>query len=154
MDFVKVVELRGIRTSTPATVSEPVGEASPVRVDDLGRLWVRVEGDLRVTSILSGSTDGEPIALGTGPTTIHTVASGTATFEQVWLYLSNTTGTVSTVDIYWGAEDADHTLPYQVGAYSTILAVAGSPLTNGNTVSALASVVGVNVTGYVETVSS
>jgi DNA repair exonuclease SbcCD ATPase subunit len=151
--FLQVSRIQGVRTSTPSTVSEPVGEGTPLLTDDEGRLWVHVGGDLRVTRIMSASTNGRPIAIGTSTTTLHTSVTGTASIDQVWLWLSNTTTSSIVVTIEFGDTTSSDQLDYVVPPNDTIVALSGHSINNSLVVSALAVSTGVNAVGYVERVS-
>jgi hypothetical protein len=55
--------------------------------------------------LLSGSTNGKPIkiaATATAGTTIHTAIAGTASFDEVYVWLTNTDTVVRTVVIEFG----------------------------------------------------
>ena len=55
--------------------------------------------------LLSGSTNGKPIpvaATATPGTTIHTAVSGTSSFDEVYAWASNVTGSAATLTIEWG----------------------------------------------------
>ncbi len=60
---------------------------------------------------LSGSTNGKAIkiaATATAGTTVHTAVSGTSSFDELYLYLNNTTTTAVTYTIeYGGVTDPD-----------------------------------------------
>lgn len=61
----------------------------------------------------SGSTDGKPIvvaatSIGSG-TAIHTAVSGTTSFDEITLLVTNTDSSVRTLTIGWGGTtDPDH----------------------------------------------
>jgi len=55
---------------------------------------------------LSGSTNGKPVkiaATATAGTTVHTAVSGTAAYDEIYLYLTNTSTSAVTVTIEYGA---------------------------------------------------
>lgn len=55
--------------------------------------------------LLSGSTNGKPIkiaATATPGTTVHTAVSGTAAYDEVYLWLTNTSASAVTATIEFG----------------------------------------------------
>ncbi len=63
--------------------------------------------------LLSGCTNGRVIpvaATATPGTLIHTAISGTSAFDEVYLWVSNVTGTAATLTIEWGGvtDPGDH----------------------------------------------
>lgn len=56
--------------------------------------------------LLSGSTDGKPVpvaATATPGTLMHTAVSGSASFDEVYCWVSNVTGSAATLTIEWGS---------------------------------------------------
>lgn len=56
---------------------------------------------------LSGSTDGKPIkvaATGSPGTAIHTALSGTAGWDEIYMWVSNPTANARLLTIGWGSE--------------------------------------------------
>jgi hypothetical protein len=56
--------------------------------------------------LLSGSTNGQPVkvaatAIGSG-TTIHTAVSGTSSFDEIYLWVTNTSSSAVALTIGWG----------------------------------------------------
>lgn len=111
--------------------------------------------------VLSGSTNGKPIsvaATATPGTAIHTVASGTSGFDEIFLFASNTSALPATLTIEWGGT----TDPSELLVKSFVLPAnsipypisAGLRIQNGLTIrafSATASVI--NITGWFNRVS-
>jgi len=55
--------------------------------------------------LLSGSTNGKNIkiaATATPGTTIHTAVSGTSSYDEVYVWVANTSGTAATLTVEWG----------------------------------------------------
>jgi hypothetical protein len=107
--------------------------------------------------LLSGSTNGKPIkvaATATPGTTIHTAIAGTAAFDEVYLWVTNTDTNPITLTIEWGGTtDPDQlicktvTIPASSGP--TIL-IPGLNLQNGLVIGAFASVANkLLISGYV-----
>lgn len=107
---------------------------------------------------LSGSTNGKGIdvaATATLGTTIHTAVSGTASFDEVWMYAVNTsTSSVKLTVEYGGATSADNieiTIPGESGL---VLVVPGLFLQNSLVVTAFADTANViSIHGYVNRVA-
>ena len=77
---------------------------------------------------LSGSTNGIPFALAvdTGTfTTIHSITTTTADFEEVWVWLSNISTSSETVTLTFGGTADANKVKVKVPAESTVLAVPG-----------------------------
>ena len=109
------------------------------------------------TRFLSESTDGRPIPLivddGSSVTTIHSTPAGTATFDRVYLTISNNSTQTRLVTIKFGGTAVpDDFVPFTVAPDDTIQALIGQPLQNGLDVSGVADGNNCNVTGYVERV--
>lgn len=110
---------------------------------------------------LSGSTNGKQIRLnatsGSGATTIHTAVSGTADFDEVWLYAVNSQAASVKVTVQWGEETApdgniEVTIPGESGLY---LIIPGLILQNSLVVQAFAATVDVvMISGYVNRITS
>ena len=63
--------------------------------------------------LLSGSTNGRAIpvaATATPGTAIHTAVAGTASFDELYLWASNVTGSAATLTLEWGGvtDPGDH----------------------------------------------
>lgn len=52
--------------------------------------------------LLSSSTDGKAITLGTGSTTIHTTPTGTTSKDEIYLWVTNTSGASVPLILFWG----------------------------------------------------
>jgi hypothetical protein len=111
---------------------------------------------------LSGSTDGRPLALAidTGTyTTVHTVTSTAADFEEVWIWLSNISTSQEIVTIAFGGTADGDKIKVQVPPESTVLAVPGWTI-QGNSSTAVAITAGsttankVNATGYINLIDA
>ena len=105
--------------------------------------------------LLSGSVNGKGIKItGTTPsgTTIHTSITGTTSFDEIWLYATNTYASPVILTIEWGSPTAPddniiQTLQLQNGL---VLIISGLLLNNALIVKAYASVANVVVIhGYV-----
>ena len=110
--------------------------------------------------LLSGSTNGKAIkvaATATAGTTIHTAVSGTASFDEVWLYAHNSsTGTVK-LTLEWGEATApDGNIEINIGAEGTglVLIAPGILLQNSLVIKAFAATTNVvTITGYVNRIA-
>jgi hypothetical protein len=95
-----------------------------------------------VTPVIpSGSTDGAPVkiaATATAGTLFHT--ADVAAKDEVWMWLTNTDAVDRNVTVELGGATApDYNVKFIVPAGETILALAGTRLTNSKTVKAFAS---------------
>lgn len=105
--------------------------------------------------LLSGSTNGKPIAVAataTLGTTIHTAVTGTDPLDEIWLWATNLSGSVVNLTVEWGgAGDANlamKTIP--IPAYTRLQIIDGQLLQNALVVTAFAGTTNViNITGYV-----
>ena len=110
---------------------------------------------------LSGSTDGKPIpvaATATPGTTIHTAVTGTSGFDELYLWVSNVTGSAATLTLEWGGttDPGNHLCKaYSIAANSApTLISAGQVLNNGSVVRAFSGTASaLNITGYVNRIS-
>ena len=111
---------------------------------------------------LSGATTGVQIAVAatssTG-TTIHATGTSSTTFDEIWLYATNTSSSVVTLTIQFGGTATVNQIQQSIPANSGLtLIVPGLVLTGtgsaANTVYAYASVASVvNISGYVNRVA-
>lgn len=107
--------------------------------------------------LLSGSTNGTPIpvaATATPGTVIHTAIAGTSAFDEVYIWVSNVTGSAATLTIEWGGVTDPGSLmtkAVSVAANTGPVAIAvGQVLNNGLVVRAFSGTAGaLNITGYV-----
>ena len=112
--------------------------------------------------LLSGSTNGLPIAC-TGGTasanavTAHTAGSGTSNIDEIWMWATNISTTTSVLlTIEWGlANDAAGKIVHLINPSETVSIVPGIPLNNSKVVEVFASVVDVvNVFGFVNRITA
>jgi hypothetical protein len=107
---------------------------------------------------LSGSTDGNPIkvtqtAIATGDT-VHTAVASTTSWDEVWLWVTNTHSADVTLTVGWdGSTDPDNlimktvTIPALTGP---VLVIPGIIINNSGVVTAAAGTANELVlTGYV-----
>lgn len=107
--------------------------------------------------LLSGSTSGQPIkvvATATPGTLIHTAVAGASSFDEIYLWVTNTDTVTRTITIQWGGTtDPDNLIAkaYSITANSPpALIVPGLVLNGGLIVRAFASTANVLlVSGYV-----
>lgn len=75
---------------------------------------------------LSGSTNSRGILISTSgtPTTIHTITTNTAQYEEIWLYATNYDTTARKLTIQWawpnaggttGSDEIEQTIPAESG---------------------------------------
>lgn len=109
---------------------------------------------------LSGSTDGKQIKVGatsTPGTTIHTAVTGTTNYDEIWLYVTNSSVSSVSLTIEWGGSVSPDDLiqmsiPSKTGLY---LIIPGLVLHNGAVVKSFASVTNViNVSGWVNRITA
>jgi hypothetical protein len=106
---------------------------------------------------LSGSTNGKSIpvvAVATAGTLIHTAIAGTASFDEVYLWVSNVTATAATLTIEWGGvtDPGNHLVKaITIPANSPpIQLVFGQILNNALVIRAFSGTASaLNITGYV-----
>lgn len=106
--------------------------------------------------LLSGSTSGRPIpvaATATPGTLIHTAVSGSASYDEVYLWVSNVTGSAATLVIEWGgvSDPGDHLVKsVSIPANSGPIAIAlGQVLNGGLAIRAFSGTASaLNITGF------
>lgn len=111
--------------------------------------------------LLSGSTNGRAIpvaATATAGTLLHTAVAGTASFDEIYLWASNVTGSAATLTVEWGGvtDPGDHmTKAYSIPANSAPTPIAvGQVLQNGLVVRAFSGTASaINITGFVNRIS-
>ena len=110
--------------------------------------------------LLSGSTNGKAIkvaATATAGTTIHTAVSGTASFDEVWLYAHNSSAAAVKLTLEWGEATApDGNIEINIGAEGTglVLVSPGLLLQNSLVIKAFAGSANVvTLTGYVNRIA-
>jgi len=105
--------------------------------------------------ILSGSTNGRPIAITQTATLgdlLHTADA--AAIDEVWLYAVNTTGAVKTLTVEFGGVVAGDQIVVQISENAGLaLVIPGLTLTNSLVITAFADAAGVNVTGWVNRIT-
>ena len=112
--------------------------------------------------LLSGTSSGLPIpvsATATPGTLLHTAVAGSTSYDEVFAWVSNVTGSDATLTIEWGGvtdpDDLvckDVTIPANC---APILICAGLNLNNGAVVRAFSDTAGaLNFTGYVNRISA
>jgi hypothetical protein len=110
-------------------------------------------------ALLSGSVNGKGIkiaATGSPGDTIHTAVAGTASFDEIWLYVTNNHTADVTFTLQWGGTTAvDHdvvyTVPYKDGLK---IQIPGFLLQNGLVVKGYASITNVLVVyGFVHQIA-
>jgi len=111
-------------------------------------------------TLLSGSTNGKAIkvvATATAGTTIHTAVSGTASFDEVWLYAHNSSAATVKLTLEWGEATApDGNIEINIGAEGTglVLVSPGILLQNSLVIKAFAGTANVvTLTGYVNRIA-
>ena len=111
--------------------------------------------------LLSGSTSGRPIkvvATATPGTTIHTAVTGATSFDEVWLWATNTDSSARTITVEWGGTTSPDDLLSDAVSLSAsnapFLLIPGLVLNGGLIVKAFASVANVVlITGYINRIS-
>ena len=111
--------------------------------------------------LLSASTSGKPIliaATATAGTLIHTAVAGAAAWDEIYLWLSNTSGTAVPVTVEWGgatAPDSHLVDAYSIPANSPpIPVVTGQVLNGGLTCRIFAGTTNViTATGFINAIS-
>ncbi len=110
---------------------------------------------------LSGSTNGKPIkiaATATLGTTLHTAVAGTSAWDEIWLFITNTSGAAVNLTIeYGGATDPDCLICKTVSIPANsppIPIITGLLLQNGLVVTAFAGSANVLLaSGYVHNIA-
>ena len=90
---------------------------------------------------LSGASNGTglKVAVDSGTyTTVHTVTTTTADFEEIWVWLANIGTATEVVTFHIGGTDEEHTIKVQVPAESVILAIPGITLQGAGSFTVLA----------------
>lgn len=111
--------------------------------------------------VLSGSTNGRPIAVAataTPGTTIHTGSTTTTDIDEVWLYATNTSTSTVKLTVEWGGTGTSDIMELTLPAEGGLTVVApGLPIKGAATAlivrafAATGSVV--NITGFVNRIS-
>ena len=111
--------------------------------------------------LLSGSTNGKPIpvaATATPGTLLHTAIAGAAAIDEIYLWVSNVTGTAATLTLEWGGvtDPASHLVKsVSVPANSAPIPIAfGQNLNGGLAVNAFSATANaLNITGFVNRIA-
>lgn len=108
---------------------------------------------------LSASVNGKGIlvaATATLGTTIHTAGSGTANFDEVWLYASNNSVSSVKLTIEYGSASAQDNIEITIpGESGLVLVVPGLFLNNALVVTAFAATTNViTMHGYINRVTA
>ncbi len=111
--------------------------------------------------LLSGSINGRAIpvaATATPGTAVHTAVAGTSSFDELYLWASNVTGSAATLTIEWGGvtDPGDHLVKaVSIPANSPPIPIAtGQVLNNGLLVKAFSGTTNaINLTGYVNRIA-
>lgn len=111
--------------------------------------------------LLSGSTNGKPIpitAIATAGTTIHTAVAGTSSFDEIYAWASNVTGSAATLTIEFGGvtDPGNHIVKaVSIPANSPpIPIITGQVLNNGLVCGAFSgTTAAINITGYVNRIA-
>jgi hypothetical protein len=109
----------------------------------------------------SGSTNGRAIpvaATATPGTLIHTAVAGTASYDEVYVWVSNVTGAAATLTLEWGGvtDPGDHACKaLSIPANSPpILVLAGLNLQNSLVLRAFSGTASaLNITGHVNRIA-
>lgn len=107
---------------------------------------------------LSGSTDGKIIKVGaivTPGTLIHTAVAGTTSFDEVWLYVINTSGSTAKLTIeFGGVISPDDLIEVNIPAESGLIQVLpGVLLNNSNVIRAFADIADIlNIIGWINSI--
>jgi hypothetical protein len=107
---------------------------------------------------LSGSTNGKGIqvAAGTTPgTIIHTAVAGTTSFDELWIYAVNISGSSVKLTIEYGGTAGEYNIEITIpGESGLVLVIPGLFLNNSQVVGAFAATTNViSLHGYVNRVS-
>lgn len=109
-------------------------------------------------SKLSGSTNGMSILVTSTSSgsadTVHTAVSGTANYDEVWLWATNEDTVARKLTIEFGKTSSEvvQTIPAQSGAY---LCIPGWVLNNAKVVTVFADTANVvSVNGYVNAITN
>ena len=85
---------------------------------------------------LSGSTDGRGIkvaATASVGTTIHTASSTATTYDEIWLYVQNTSASSVKLTVQWGGTTSpDDDIEVTVAAEAGLMLVAPGLVLKGN----------------------
>ena len=85
---------------------------------------------------LSGSTDGRGIkvaATASAGTTIHTASSTATTYDEIWLYVQNTSASSVKLTVQWGGTSSpDDDIEVTVAAEAGLMLVAPGLILKGN----------------------
>lgn len=110
--------------------------------------------------VLSGSTNGRPIAVAataTPGTTIHQGVSGTLSVDEVYLFVVNRSANPATLTIEWGGTgNSDHSPEsYSIPPNSPPIPIkTGEVINNGLTIAAFSDTANaLNISGFVNRIA-
>lgn len=110
---------------------------------------------------LSGCANGIPVALAVDSgtfTTIHSITTTTADFEEVWIWLSNISTATEVVTLTFGGTSDNNKVKVVVPAEATVLAVPGwtfQGASGPNTITGASTTADkVNVHGYINLIDA
>jgi len=82
--------------------------------------------------LLSNSTNGKAIAIGTGSTEIHTAVGTSNDFDEIWIYVVNNSTSILKLQLFWGGTtDPDNVIQQDVMSQAGLFLVAPGILLNG-----------------------
>ena len=107
--------------------------------------------------LLSGSTAGEPIDLGSTGTevTIHTAVNASSQFDEVWLWAANTTSVNQMLRVQYGSSASTKRSQQTIPAQGGWILVAPGVIMSSGVISALSTPTAsdVKIMGYVNRIS-
>ncbi len=107
-------------------------------------------------ALFSGATNGRPLALGTGTTTVHTVGTSITVYNEIYAWVNNVTGSPVTCTLRFGTGTSDGicealSIP---GNSPPIPILTGQNISGGVSLSGYASAANaINIEGYVNVIS-
>ena len=108
--------------------------------------------------LLSGSTEGMAYEVTTSVTTVHTAPSVATSYDEIWIYATNASGSDVVLDIGWGANPDlldDNRIKLTIPSKTGYTLVVPGLILQGNASTALevqvkaASGTAISLTGYV-----
>ena len=117
-----------------------------------------MSGTLFFKQLLSGSTNGRPIAVAATAspgTLIHTAVSGTTDFDEIWLWASSHVSPGTLLTLEWGGTSTSDQMVQGIRSGEGVTVCPGWALNNGLIVRAFLSAGDsneVNIVGFVNQV--